>query len=71
MIPVSEEGTTATTRRNSKAQGIRKATFFNDIPKLIPLGELPSAHLLVKKLFCNLKIPTLRLGGRLVHFLGS
>ena len=38
---------------------------------VIHLGELSSAHQLVKKLFCNLKIPPVPLAGRLVDFLGS
>ena len=38
---------------------------------VIHLGELSSAHQLVKKLFCNLKIPPVPLAGRLVDLLGS
>ena len=37
----------------------------------MPLGELSSAHQLVKVLFCSLKIPTIPLAGRLVYFLGN
>ena len=40
-------------------------------PTDITSTELSSPHQLVKKLFCNLKIPTVLLTGRLVHFLGS
>ena len=69
MIP--EEGTTAKIRHISKTQVTRAAAFFREIPQLIPLRELSSAHQLIKKLFCNLKIPTVPLAGRLVHFLGS
>ena len=70
MIPVPGKSSTATTRPSSKAQVTRTATF-KEIPRLIPLGELPSAHQLVKKVFCSLKVPTVTLVGRLVHFLGS
>ena len=70
MIPIPEEGSTATVMHSSKTQVTRTATF-KEIPQLIPLGELSSAHQLVKKLFCNLKIPAVPLAGRLVHFLGS
>ena len=71
MIPIPEEGSTATAMHSSKTQVTRTATFFKEIPQPILLGELPSAHQLVKKLFCNLKIPAVPLAGRLVHFLGS
>ena len=71
MIPIPGEGSTATATHSSKTQVTRTATFFKEIPQLIPLGELSSAHQLVKKLFCNLKIPAVPLAGRLVHFLGS
>ena len=71
MILVSEEGTTATRRRGSKTQVTRTATFFKEIPQLIPPGRLSSATQLVKKLFCNLKIPPVPLAGRLVHFRSS
>ena len=71
MIPIPEEGSTATAMHSSKTQVTRTATFFKKIPQLIPLGQLSSAHQLVKKLFCKLKIPAVPLAGRLVHFLGS
>ena len=48
MIPVPGKGSTATTRPSSKAQVTKTATF-KEIPRLIPLGELSSAHQLVKK----------------------
>ena len=70
MIPVPEEGSTATAMDSSKTQVARTATFFKEIPQLIPLGELSSAQQLLKKLFYNVKIPAVPLAGRLVHFLG-
>ena len=72
MIPVQEEGTTGDQKGTLGSKGLtRTATFFKEIPQLIPIGELSSAHQLVKELFCKLKIPTVPLAGRLVHFLGS
>ena len=71
MIPVKEESSTATKTDSSRTQVTRTTTLFKEIPQPIPLGELSSAHHLVKILFCNLKIPTVPLAGRLVHFLGS
>ena len=62
---------TVTTRLSSKTQVTRTATFFKEIPQLIPLGKLSSAHQLVRKLFCSLKIPTVPLAARLVHLLSS
>ena len=47
MILVPEVGSTATTRGSSKTQGTRRATFFKEIPQLIPQVELSSAHQLV------------------------
>ena len=44
MIPVPEEGITATTRHSSKTQKTRTATFLKEIPQLIPIRELSSAH---------------------------
>ena len=70
MIPVPEEGSTATAMDSSKTQVARTATFFKEIPQLMPLGELSSAQQLLKKLFYNVKIPAVPLAGRLVHFLG-
>ena len=55
MIPVPEEGSTATTRRSSKTEVTRTAIFFKEIPQLIPLGELSSAHPLVKKIVLQFK----------------
>ena len=71
MIPIPEVGSTATAMHSSKTQVTRTATFFKETPQLIPLEELSSAHQLVKKLFCNLKIPAVPLVGRLVHFKGN
>ena len=71
MIPVKKESLTATKTDSSRTQVTRTTTLFKEIPQPIPLGELSSAHHLVKILFCNLKIPTVPLAGRLVHFLGS
>ena len=71
MIPVPEKGSTATIIHSSKTQVTRTATFFKEIPQIIPLGELPSAYQLVKKMFCNVKIPKVPLAGRLVQFLGT
>ena len=70
MIPVPEEGLTATTLHSSIIQ-VTRTVIFKEIPQLIPLGELSSAHQLVKRLFSSLKIPTVPLAGTLVHFLGS
>ena len=55
MIPVPEEGSTATTRHSSKTQVTRTATFFKEIPQLIPLGPLSSVHQLVKKIVLQFK----------------
>ena len=71
MIFIPEEGSIATAMHSSKTQLTRTATFFKEIPQLIPLGALSSAHQFVKKLFCNLKIPAVPLARRIVHFLGS
>ena len=49
MIPIAEEGSTTKAMHSSKTQVTRTATFFKEIPQLIPLGELSSAHQLVKK----------------------
>ena len=49
MIPIPEEGLTATVMHSSKTQVTRTATFFKEIPQLTPLGELSSAHQLIKK----------------------
>ena len=50
MISVPEEGTTATTRCSSKTQVPRTATFFKEISQLIAIGQLLSAHQLIKKI---------------------
>ena len=47
--------TTATTGRSSKTQVTRRATFFKEIPQIIPQGELSSAHQLVKKIALQFK----------------
>ena len=39
MIPVPEEGSTATAMHNSKTQVTRTATFFKEIRRLTPLGQ--------------------------------
>ena len=39
MIPVPEEGSTATAMHNSKTQVTRTVTFFKEIRRLTPLGQ--------------------------------
>ena len=50
MIPVPKEGLTTTTRPSSKSQGTRTASFFKEIPQLMPLREFSSAYQLVKNI---------------------
>ena len=45
-----------------------KATFFKEMPSLIPREKLPYAHKLVKRLFLSGQLPNVRIGGRLKHF---
>ena len=71
IILVPEESTAATTRCSLKTQVTRTASLFKEIPQLITIGELSSAHHFVKTLFCNFKIATVPLAGRLLHFISS
>ena len=66
MIPIPEEGSTATSMHSSKTV-TRTATFSttNTTRRVVISTSVG------KKLFCNLKIPAVPLAGRLVHFQGS
>ena len=46
----------------------RKATFFKEMPTLIPRAELLYAHNLVKKLFSLDQLPNAQIAGRLKYF---